>query len=69
MNYAIQCTDTLTGLKGCFGFDTNEYMAADAPLQFKARTPIFDSLSALFVWVNNEGIDLYMYPVVWGEGR
>ena len=67
MNYTIQCTDTVSGQVGCFGFDTAEYLAADKPLQFKALTPVFPSLVELFTWARAEGVTLECRIVNWGH--
>lgn len=67
LNYAIQCTDTVSGEKGTFGFDTEEYLAADRPFQFKAKTPVFDNLQDLFKWSKQNGVELFCAPVIWGE--
>ena len=67
MNYAIGCTDTISGKVGCFGFNTDEYMSADKALQFRAKTPVFPRLDDLFIWAKENKIDLFCYPVTWGE--
>ncbi|MBK8772955.1 MAG: hypothetical protein IPM06_21335 [Rhizobiales bacterium] len=66
MNYAIQCTDIITGEKGDFAFDTAEYLAADAPLQFRAKSPIFQNLDQLFTWAKENKVGLFCRPVNWG---
>jgi hypothetical protein len=65
MNYAIQCTDTISGQVGCFGFDTQKYMNADSALQFKAKTPIFTSVDKLFDWAEENGVDLFCEMANW----
>lgn len=67
MNYAIGCTDTVSGKVGCFGFDTDEYMSSTGPLQFVARTPVFPGLCELFVWAKQNDVELFCRPVIWGE--
>lgn len=69
MNYAIQCTDTVTGKKGTFGFDTAEYLAADKPLQFKAMTPVFNGMQGLCAWARVNDVDLFIVPVSWETER
>lgn len=67
MNFAIQCTDVLTGKKGTFGFDTDEYLNADEPDQFKAKTPIFDGMDQLFAWAEENEVELCFVPVSWSR--
>ena len=63
LNYAIQCTDVISGKTGTFAFDTKEYLAADKPLQFKAKSPVFDGLPGLFAWAKENNVALVMVPV------
>lgn len=65
LNYAIQCTDIVSGKTGSFAFDTTTYLAADKPLQFRAVSPVFPSLVELFAWAKAEEVDLFMTPVNW----
>lgn len=66
LNYTIQCTDVLSGNVGCFGFDTEEYLSADRPLQFKAKTPVFPNLVSLFAWAKENDVELFCNIVNWG---
>jgi len=67
MNFAIQCTDISTGEKGDFAFDDAEYLAADKPLQFRAKSPIFHNLDQLFHWAKANKVELFCRPVNWGQ--
>lgn len=67
LNYAIQCTDTVSGKKGSFGFNSEEYLSADRPLQFIARTPVFPGLVELFAWSKENSVDLESVPCDWGK--
>lgn len=44
-NFTIQCTDTITGLIGCFVFDIERYAQEG---KFYATSPIYPSLDALY---------------------
>lgn len=69
LNYAIQCTDTLSGVTGSFGFDAKEYLNADGPLGFKARTPVFSNLMLLFGWARENNVELVFEPIDWEANR
>lgn len=63
LNYAIQCTDVISGKTGTFAFDTKEYLAADKPLQFEAKSPVFNSVAELFAWAKANNVKLETRPV------
>ncbi len=65
LNYAIQCTDIVSGQTGDFAFDTDEYLSADKPLQFKAKTPVFHGLQELFDYCKKNDIAIFCEMVNW----
>jgi len=44
-NYTVQCTDVVSGLVGCFLFDTMHWQKTG---EFKAISPVFSDLAAFY---------------------
>lgn len=44
-NYTVQCTDTTSGIVGCFLFDTMHWQQTG---EFKAITPVYPNLDAFY---------------------
>jgi hypothetical protein len=51
-NYTIQCTDVTSGRRGCFLFDTEHWQRTG---EFKAISPVMDSLHAFYDWDRANG--------------
>jgi len=53
MNYTVQCTDVISGKKGCFLFDVEHWQRTG---EFRAVSPVLPDLDAFYKWDNAHGI-------------
>ncbi len=65
LNYAMQCKDVTTGKVGTFAFDSDEYLNADTAMQFKAKSPVFDSFYDLCAWAAANRVTLSHESLTW----
>lgn len=58
MKYCIQCTDKLSRVVGCFGYNEEKYLKEKAKglVWFEAITPVFPDLGEFFRWAKENGI-------------